>query len=123
MFRAVNPKCCVVVLSIFFLLSIGCPSQIYAFEFGKSPANKLARGFTYVVTSFFQIPKEMIQITAETEPVYLAPWKGFSVGLGTGLFHFGRQLVAGFWDIFTFWTPSGRDWAPLYEPATLFPEI
>lgn len=108
---------------VFFLLFMaGLSTPVYA-TVEKGPVQKLARGFTHVLTAIFQVPKEIIQTTAEAEPVYLAPWKGFTVGSGTGLYLFGRQLVSGFNDIFTFWTPLGRDWAPLFEPSTLFPGV
>ena len=105
------------------LLSFVDPRQAQAADWKKGPVQKLARGFTHVVASPFQIPKEVIQATGEAEPVWFAPWKGFAAGGGSGLYHMGRQGVSGLWDIFTFWTPAGRDWAPLFESSTLFPEI
>ena len=106
----------------FFIFLVFRPSPIQA-DLGKGPVQKFGRGIVYIVSSPFHFPKEMIQAAAEAEPVYWAPWKGFSVGLGNGLFHFGRQMVSGFYDLLTCWTPGGRDWAPLFEPASLFPEI
>jgi hypothetical protein len=46
-----------------------------------------------------------------------------TAGVGSGAYQMGRQIVAGFADLFTFWTPNGRDWAPIYEPASLLPEM
>lgn len=118
--RSARTNLLLVVIFLFFLT--GFNSQAYATA-GKGPAQKFARGLTHILTAFFHIPKEIIQTTAETEPVYLAPWRGFAVGMGNGIYLFGRQLVSGFNDIFTFWTPLGRDWGPLFDPPTLFPEI
>jgi len=89
----------------------------------KGPAQKFARGIAHVLSAPFQVPKEMIETTAEAELAWLAPWEGATAGLGKGLFHFGRQLVSGFADLFTFASPSGRDWAPIFEPNSLFPEV
>jgi len=112
-----------VIVPVFCLLTfVFCTSDAYA-ALEKGPVQKLARGLTHIVTAPFQIPKEIIQTTAETEPVYLAPWRGMTVGAGTGVFSAGRQLISGFYDLFTFWSPTGRDWGPVFEPATLFPEI
>ncbi|MBI4372586.1 MAG: hypothetical protein HY585_02515, partial [Candidatus Omnitrophica bacterium] len=77
----------------------------------------------YIVASPFQLPKEIIQTAAEADPVWLAPWKGFAQGGGAGLYQMGRQGIAGFWDLFTFWTPAERDWEPLYETSSLVPEV
>ena len=90
---------------------------------GKGPVQKLARGFTHIVLSPLQIPKQVIQTAVETDPFYLGTFRGMTLGAGNGLYQMGRQLVSGFFDIFTFPTPAGRDWAPLFEPSSLFPEI
>ena len=91
--------------------------------FGKGPGQKFVRGITYLVTAPFRLPKEMIQTAAESEPVYLAPWRAISVGAGNGLYQAGRQGLAGLYDLFTFWSPTDRDWAPLFEPSSFFPEV
>lgn len=112
----------VLFFSVFCLLfSVFCQPDAHA-SVGKGPAQKLARGVVYLVSSPFQLPKEIIQTAAEADPVWLAPWKGFAQGAGTGLYQMGRQGIAGFWDIFTFCTPAGRDWEPLYK-TSLFPEV
>jgi hypothetical protein len=80
---------------------------------------KFGRGFVHLVTAPFHLPKEIIQTTAESEPVYLAPWRGITVGIGRGLYQWGRQWVSAGNDIFTFWRPG----PPLYEPETLFPGL
>ena len=108
--------------SLCFLTVFPSIPQAHA-SFGKGPGEKFIRGWAYVFTAPFQIPKEVIQAAGKAEPVYLAPFNGMTVGFGSGLYQAGRQMIAGFADVFTFWTPAGRDWAPLYEPATLFPEI
>ncbi|OGW85255.1 MAG: hypothetical protein A3C35_04815 [Omnitrophica bacterium RIFCSPHIGHO2_02_FULL_46_11] len=112
----------VLLVSLLCLLSsVFYPSQAHA-DFGKGPIQKFGRGFFYIFASPFQIPKGMIQTAQDAEPVYLAPVKGTIAGGGIGVYEFTRQLIAGFWDVFTFATPAGRDWGPLYEPSTLFPE-
>jgi len=113
----------VLLLSVFcFLFSGFSQSQAYA-DIGKGPAQKLARGFFYIVASPFQLPKEVIQKAAEADHIYLAAWKGFAEGGGSGAYQAGRQIMAGLWDILTFWTPVGRNWDPLFERASLFPEV
>ncbi len=112
-----------VFFSAFCLLfSVFCQNDAHA-DLGKGPAQKLARGVVYIVASPFQLPKEIIQTAAEADPVWLAPWKGFAQGGGAGLYQMGRQGIAGFWDLFTFWTPAERDWEPLYETSSLVPEV
>ena len=112
----------VFLFSVLCLLSsVLCPTQAHA-GFGKGPAQKFARGFFYTFSSPWQIPKEMIQTAQDAEPVYLAPVKGVIAGGGSGVYLFLRQFIAGFWDMFTFASPSGRDWGPLYERSTMFPE-
>ena len=109
--------------SIFFLLFFTfCQSSVHA-DMGKGPAQKFARGLAYIVASPFQLPKEIIQTAGEADPVWLAPWKGFAQGAGAGLYQMGRQGIAGFWDVLTFWTPAGREWGPLFEPSSLFPQV
>ncbi len=103
-------------------LSSFSQSQVYA-DIGKGPVQKLARGVFYIVASPFQLPKEIIQKAGEADQVYLAALKGVAEGSGSGVYQAGRQIIAGFWDIFTFWTPAGRNWGPLFESASLFPEV
>lgn len=109
------------ILSFLFIFSQFTPTAHAAM--GKGPIQKLARGFVHLIASPFQLPKEVIQTTGEAETVWLAPWKGMSEGIGKGLYQMGRQVLSGFADIFTFWTPAGRDWDPVFEPASLFPEV
>ncbi len=117
------------VLDSFILTSVFCvlsssfyPTQAYA-DIGKGPVQKLGRGIFYVVASPFQIPKEIIQKAAEADRVYLVALKGVTEGVGSGVFQMGRQVMAGGWDILTFWTPAGRKWGPLFESNSLFPEV
>ena len=105
-----------------FLSSVLCQSRAYA-NIGKGPVQKLGRGIFYIVASPFQIPKEVIQKASEADPVYLVALKGGFEGVGSGIYQTGRQIVAGFWDIFTFWTPAGRNWGPLFEASSLVPEV
>ena len=112
-----------ILLSVFcFLSSVFCHPHAYA-DIGKGPVQKLGRGIFYIVASPFQIPKEIIQKAADADPVYLVALKGGFEGFGSGLYQTGRQMIAGFWDIFTFPTPAGRNWAPLFESSSLVPEI
>jgi hypothetical protein len=85
----------------------------------QEAAHKFGRGFAHFWLAPFHIPKRIIQTTSDTEPYYIAPFKGMTVGLGEGLFNMGRQWISAFRDIFTFWIPGD----PLYEPESLFPEI
>lgn len=89
----------------------------------KGPAQKMARGWVYIIASPFQVPKEIIQTASQAEPAWLAPWEGMTTGLGRGGYHLGRQLVAGLVDIFTFKSPAGRDWEPLFKAESFFPEV
>ena len=117
---------CFLISDFCFLASVFCNSQAQAADFGnsgKGPVHKLSRGFAHIIAAPFQIPKEIIQTTAETKPHYFAPFRGMTVGLGSGAYQMGRQVVAGFADLFTFWSPRGRDWQPIYEPASLLPEM
>ncbi len=112
-----------ILTSIFcFLSSAFCQSQVYA-DIGKGPVQKLGRGIFYIVASPFQIPKEIIQKAAEADRIYLAAFKGVAEGAGSGVYQTGRQVMAGVWDVLTFWTPAGRNWGPLFESISLFPEV
>ena len=106
-----------------FLFIMVSPHPNACADIGKGPVQKLGRGIFYIVASPFQIPKEVIQKASEADQVYLAAWKGAAEGSGSGLYQAGRQWLAGFWDIFTFWTPAGRNWGPLFEPSSLVPEV
>ena len=92
-------------------------------ESKRGPIFKLGRGFTYLLASPFQIPKEIIQTTGESDVVWIAPLKGMTEGLGSGIYNMLRQGMSGMFDILTFFTPAGRDWQPLFEPTSLIPEI
>ena len=111
---------CVFVLS--FLVFFTSIRLAYAIT-DKGPIQKLGRGAIHLLACPFQLPKAVIETTGEAETVWLAPWKGMSEGIGKGFYYMGRQGISGLVDIFTFWTPAGRDWAPIYEPASMFPEI
>lgn len=115
-----TPKWCSIVFGLFVLSCF--IHNAHAAEV-KGPAQKLGRGFVHVLASPFQIPKQIIQTASETEPFYLGPWSGVTLGTGKGLYDTGRQLVSGLYDIFTFPTPVGKNWAPLFESSSLFPEI
>ena len=114
----------VLVLAVFFTFCfILTPRSAFAAPF-KGPVKKLVRGFVHIVASPFQLPKEIVQKTSDsTAPAYLVPIQGFFEGVGSGFYLGIRQMVSGFADIFTFWTPLGRDWGPIYEPASLVPQI
>ena len=112
-----------ILLSALYLLSsVLYQSQAHA-DIGKGPVQKLGRGIFYIVASPFQIPKEMIQKASEADQVYLVALKGVFEGAGSGVYQVSRQVMAGVWDILTFWTPAGRNWAPLFESTSLFPEV
>ena len=117
-----RPKTAIFVF-IFFLLFLNFNSTACAADFGKGPVQKLARGLVHLVACPFQLPKEIIETTGEAETVWIAPWKGMSEGVGRGLYQMGRQGLSGLADIFTFWTPAGRDWEPIFESVSLFPEV
>jgi len=114
----------VFVLVVFFMFCfVSAPPSAFAAA-SKGPAQKFARGVVHITAAIFQIPKEVVQKTGDsTAPIYLVPIQGLFEGFGNGVYLGIRQVVSGFTDIFTFWTPAGRDWDPIYEPATLVPKI
>ena len=114
----------VFVLAAFFTFCfILTPQSAFAMP-SKGPVQKLVRGFVHIVASPFQLPKEIVQKTGDsTAPIYLVPVQGFFEGFGSGIYQWIRQFVSGCTDIFTFWTPLGRDWGSIYDPATLVPQI
>jgi putative exosortase-associated protein (TIGR04073 family) len=116
----------VFILTVFFTFCfIWAPQTASAgLSISKGPVRKLGRGGAHIATAILQIPKEIIQTTADsTAPVYLVPVQGFFQGFGSGVYLGIRQLVSGFTDVFTFCTPADRDWGPIYEPATFTPQI
>ena len=120
--KSFNKKASFFLATFVFLLVFSHPQAYAGSGMGRGPIQKFTRGIVYIVASPFQLPKSMIQVAAETDPVYFAPLRGLSVGLGTGLYEGVRQLIAGCWDIFTFWTPAGRKWGPLFD-TSLIPEV
>ncbi len=106
----------------FFFVFLPLTQTAHA-ETGKGPVQKLTRGIVHLAAFPFQIPKEVIQTTGESETVWIAPWKGMSEGFGRGVYQAGRQMLSGLADILTFWTPAARNWDPIFEPSSLFPEI
>ena len=108
---------------IFSILLFICGSEGFAQSTAKSPAQKFTRGFTHMVMSPFHVPKQIIETASESDPVWMGAWKGVTLGTGQGLFNSGRQAVSGLYDVFTFWTPAGTDWQPLFETESLFPQI
>ena len=124
-----NPKIMKTSASVFILVAVFTfcfiltPQSAFAIPF-KGPARKFARGIAHIATSPFQLPKEIVQKTSDsTAPAYLVPIQGFFEGVGSGFYLGIRQMVSGFADIFTFWTPLGRNWGPIYESASLVPQI
>ena len=111
-----------IVLSFFFVFTTLSPKAHAGMGAKRNPIYKLARGITYIVASPFQIPKEIIQTAAGEDTTWIAPLKGMTAGVGSGLYSAIRQDFAGLWDIITFWTPAGRDWKPLFE-TSLIPEV
>ena len=111
------------IVVLFFTLCLLLASK-NAFAVSSGPVQKLARGFAHVIAFPFQLPKEIIQKTSDSDaPIYLVPVQGVFEGFGSGVYLGIRQLISGLTDIFTFWTPLGRNWGPIYDPATLFPQI
>ncbi len=117
-----QPKTTLFILILSFPLILLNFNQTAYAAMGKGPVQKLARGLTHFIASPFQLPKEVIETTGEAETIWLAPWKGMSEGIGKGFYQWGRQGISGLVDIFTFWTPAGRDWDPIFESASLFPK-
>ncbi|GEM_PF-4710027 len=111
------------VLALLFSLTLMNFDHAAYADLGKGPIQKLSRGLVHVLASPFQLPKEVIQTTGEGETVWLAPIKGMSEGVGKGLYEMVCQAFSGLIDIFTFWTPAGRDWAPVFEPPSMFPQV
>ena len=109
------------LLIFFIVLFLASSANAYAMSFG--PVTKLGRGIVRMVASPFQLFKEVIETTGESEPVWIAPWRGFVVGAGNGLYEMSFQAVAGLADILTFWTPAGKNWGPVIESASFFPQI
>ena len=112
----------ILVVGFWFLAFVFTCSDVQA-ALAKGPIQKLTRGFVHVLASPAQLPKHVLETAYETEPFYLGTWSAMTMGAGNGLYHVGRQLVSGGFDIFTFFSPAGRDWAPLFEPSSLFPEV
>lgn len=91
--------------------------------FGRNPVQKFARGLFYIASSIFLVPKEIVQVGGDTEPFYMCSLKGPLVGGAQGAYEMLRQIGAGVFDILTFPSPAGRDWKPLFEPETLYPQL
>jgi hypothetical protein len=98
---------------------LACAAVPQARADSAESAQKFGRGVVHFISAPLNVPKQMIQTTVDTEPTYIAPWKGATEGIGKGLFLMGRQFISATNDLFTFWRPS----EPLYEPESLFPEI
>ena len=114
-------KACFIV--VFIVASVILFAPAGHASIGKGPVQKLARGVVHVVSFPLQLPKQIIETAAQAEPAWMATWEGVTAGTGKGFYYAGRQLVSGFVDIFTFPTAAGRDWAPIFESSSLFPEV
>ena len=89
----------------------------------KGPAHKFGRGLVSIVTSPFQVPKEIIETASQADRAWLAPMEGMTLGLGKGIYNFSRRFAAGWLDLFTFGSPAERDWGPPFKVAPVLPEI
>ncbi len=112
-----------VFVSVVLLAMLFCSLSPISQAAVSGPVQKLGRGLTHVVIAPAQIPKWMLQTAYETEPFYMASWSGVTMGGGKGIYMCGRQMVSGLWDMFTFPSPAGRNWEPLFESSSLFPEL
>lgn len=100
-----------------FLQSTPC------FAAAKGPIHKLGRGIVHTLFFPFQLPKGIIEVAAETEPPALAPIAGITAGVGQGIYGGIKQLISGIVDVLTFPLPLGRNWEPIFDSVSLFPDV
>ncbi|MFH1655789.1 MAG: exosortase system-associated protein, TIGR04073 family [Candidatus Omnitrophota bacterium] len=103
----------ILFVSLIFVLTFGFITPLFAAD---NAAQKLARGAGNVLTSIFEIPKQI-----DTE------WKasnnaaiGISAGLVKGALYTIGRIVSGTYDILTFPIDSPKNYEPLMKPDFVF---
>lgn len=108
-------KICVVLLILVF----GSASISHA---DTGPLNKLVRGLTNVVTSPFEIPKQIraywIEGAHHTDHILVWVISGFTRGVVEDVKRFG----SGIWDVLSFPVSIPGDYEPLMKPDYVFQE-
>ena len=78
---------------------------------------KLGRGLANTLTGFVEIPKKVILISKNDNPLIGLTW-GFVKGTGVGLL----RTAAGVYETVTFPIPAPADYEPIIQPEFVFEE-
>ncbi len=78
---------------------------------------KLGRGLSNTLTGFVEIPKKVIMISKNDNPLMGLTW-GFVKGTGVGLL----RTAAGVYETVTFPIPAPADYEPIIQPEFVFEE-
>lgn len=98
-------KICVIILGIFIILNMAKPS------FAQDPAKKLGRGLVNILTGWVELPKNIYQTSAESNP-----FAGITIGLVKGLGMTVVRTGAGIYDTATFPFPLPQGYKPVLDP-------
>ena len=85
--------------------------------FAQDPMRKLGRGLANTVTGIVEIPKKVILISKNDNPVLGLTW-GWVKGAAVGLL----RTATGLYEIVTFPIPAPADYEPMIEPEFVFQE-
>jgi putative exosortase-associated protein (TIGR04073 family) len=80
--------------------------------------HKLGRGFTNVLTSWVEVPRNVAIEWEKTDPA-----SGFILGMIKGFGWGFSRLVTGVYDVFTFPFPVPRNYEPMMEPEFVVSDI
>ncbi len=102
-------KVIIILIGVLIILNMASPG------FAQDPAKKLGRGLANILTGWIELPKNIYETSAETNPV-----AGLTIGLVKGL---GMTIVrtgAGIYDTATFPFPLPQNYKPVLEPEYVF---
>ena len=89
----------------------------YGRSHSQNAATKFVRGLVNTTTGWFEIPKQIGEVTHESGAASGLTW-GLIRGLGYGFV----RTAAGLYDVVTFPFPAPPDYAPLMQPEYVFSE-
>jgi putative exosortase-associated protein (TIGR04073 family) len=84
---------------------------------GEKRFRKLIRGFANVTLCIAEVPNQAFQQAYRTSPV-----TGFVIGAWKGFIKGGKRFLVGWWEMFTFYHPTGNQYEPIIQPEVIFQE-
>ena len=98
-------KAVIVLIGVLIILNMASPS------FAQNPSKKLGRGLVNILTGWVELPKNIYETSAESNP-----FAGITIGLAKGLGMTVVRTGAGIFDAATFPFPLPEGYKPILEP-------